>query len=220
MYIVLFGPPGAGKGTYGRKLSQWLRIPVVATGDMLRAAIEKGTQLGERVKKYVYAGELVPDDIMREVVKQALDSEAAKDGVIFDGFPRTLQQAKMLEELLSEKGAHIDLIIELDVSDDVIIERLSSRRVCPKCGAVYNLRTNPPKDDNKCDVCGTPLVQRDDDKPETIKFRLDVYHRQTAPLLEYFRQQPVDYLVINTEGTIEEGEKRLREELVNLGVLR
>ena len=220
MYIVLFGPPGAGKGTYGRKLSQWLRIPVVATGDMLRAAIEKGTQLGERVKKYVYAGELVPDDIMREVVKQALDSEAAKDGVIFDGFPRTLQQAKMLEELLSEKGAHIDLIIELDVSDDVIIERLSSRRVCPECGAVYNLRTNPPKDDNKCDVCGTPLVQRDDDKPETIKFRLDVYHRQTAPLLEYFRQQPVDYLVINTEGTIEEGEKRLREELVNLGVLR
>jgi len=220
MYIVLFGPPGAGKGTYGRKLSQWLRIPVVATGDMLRAAIEKGTQLGERVKKYVYAGELVPDDIMREVVKQALDSEAAKDGVIFDGFPRTLQQAKMLEELLSEKGAHIDLIIELDVSDDVIIERLSSRRVCPECGAVYNLRTNPPKDDNKCDVCGTPLVQRDDDKPETIKFRLDVYHRQTAPLLEYFRQQPVDYLVLNTEGTIEEGEKRLREELVNLGVLR
>jgi len=220
MYIVLFGPPGAGKGTYGRKLSQWLRIPVVATGDMLRAAIEKGTQLGERVKKYVYAGELVPDDIMREVVKQALDSEAAKDGVIFDGFPRTLQQAKMLEELLSEKGAHIDLIIELDVSDDVIIERLSSRRVCPECGAVYNLRTNPPKDDNKCDVCGTPLVQRDDDKPETIKFRLDVYHEQTAPLLEYYRQQPVDYLVLNTEGTIEEGEKKLREELVNLGVLR
>ena len=220
MYIVLFGPPGAGKGTYGRKLSQWLGIPVVATGDMLRAAIEKGTQLGERVKKYVYAGELVPDDIMREVVKQALDSEAAKDGVIFDGFPRTLQQAKMLEELLSERGAHIDLIIELNASDDVIIERLSSRRVCPKCGAVYNLRTNPPKDDNKCDVCGTPLVQRDDDKPETIKFRLDVYHRQTAPLLEYFRKQPVDYLVISTEGTIEEGEKRLREELVNLGVLR
>ncbi|MCD6530968.1 adenylate kinase [bacterium] len=220
MYIVLFGPPGAGKGTYGRKLSQWLGIPVVATGDMLRAAIEKGTELGERVKKYVYAGELVPDDIMREVVKQALDSDAAKDGVIFDGFPRTLQQAKMLEELLSERGAHIDLIIELNASDDVIIERLSSRRVCPKCGAVYNLRTNPPKDDNKCDVCGTPLVQRDDDKPETIKFRLDVYHRQTAPLLEYFRQQPVNYLVISTEGTIGEGEKRLREELFNLGILR
>ncbi len=220
MYIVLFGPPGAGKGTYGRKLSQWLGIPVVATGDMLRAAIEEGTQLGERVKKYVYAGELVPDEIMREVVKQALDSETAKNGVIFDGFPRTLQQAKMLEELLSEKGAHIDLIIELDASDDVIIERLSSRRVCPKCGAVYNLRTNPPKDDSKCDVCGTPLVQRDDDKPETIKFRLDVYHKQTAPLLEYFRQQPVDYLVLNTEGTIEEGEKKLREELVNLGILR
>jgi len=220
MYIVLFGPPGAGKGTYGRKLSQWLGIPVVATGDMLRAAIEKGTELGERVKKYVYAGELVPDDIMREVVKQALDSDAAKDGVIFDGFPRTLQQAKMLEELLSERGAHIDLIIELNASDDVIIERLSSRRVCPKCGAVYNLRTNLPKDDNKCDVCGTPLVQRDDDKPETIKFRLDVYHRQTAPLLEYFRQQPVNYLVISTEGTIGEGEKRLREELFNLGILR
>ena len=220
MYIVLFGPPGAGKGTYGRKLSQWLGIPVVATGDMLRAAIEKGTELGERVKKYVYAGELVPDDIMREVVKQALDSDAAKDGVIFDGFPRTLQQAKMLEELLSERGAHIDLIIELNASDDVIIERLSSRRVCPKCGAVYNLRTNLPKDDNKCDVCGTPLVQRDDDKPETIKFRLDVYHRQTAPLLEYFRQQPVNYLVISTEGTIGEGEKRLREELFDLGILR
>lgn len=220
MYIVLFGPPGAGKGTYGRKLSEWLGIPVIATGDMLRAAIEKGTPLGEKVKKYVQAGELVPDDIMEQVVDEALSQDNAERGVIFDGFPRTLEQAKMLEKLIQKRGANIDLIIEFKVSDEAIISRLSNRRVCPNCGAVYNLKTNPPKEDNKCDICGTPLIQREDDKPETIKYRLEVYRKQTAPLLDYYKKQPVKYLVISTEGTIEEGERKLKEELIKLGILK
>ncbi len=220
MYIVLFGPPGAGKGTYGRKLSEWLGIPVVATGDMLRAAIEQGTELGERVKRYVNAGKLVPDEIMKEVVDEALSDPKAQNGVIFDGFPRTIPQAEMLEELLRKRGAQIDLIIEFSVPDEVIIDRLSNRRICPNCGAVYNLKSKPPRDDNKCDICGTQLIQREDDKPETVKFRLEVYRKQTAPLLEYYRKRPVKYLVINTDGPIEAGEQRLRAELEKLGILR
>ena len=218
MYLILFGPPGAGKGTYAKMLSEWFNIPVIATGDMLRDAIDKETPLGKKVRNYVQNGKLVPDDLMERVVAQELDSDDADDGVIFDGFPRNVNQAEMLGQLLRNKNRKIELVIELNTDDEEIIRRLSNRRVCPKCGEIYNLKNHPPLNNNMCDVCGTEIVQREDDKPETIKYRLKVYREQTAPLLQYYRNQPVEYIQLNTSGQLDDGIQRLKQKLEEIDI--
>ncbi len=220
MYVVFLGPPGSGKGTYSKVLSELLNIPTLATGDMLRDEIEKNSALGNRVREYVQAGELVPDDVMHNVVKSALLNDSAKCGVIFDGFPRTLAQAKMLDEILQEKDAKVNLVVELQLPDDIIIKRLSNRRVCPKCGRIYHLINARPRFDEVCDDDGEKLIQRDDDKPETIRNRLKVYHAQTAPIIDYYRNRDdLKYIEVDTSGALDMGKKILVENLKNCGVI-
>ncbi len=218
MYIIFFGPPGAGKGTYAGILSERLGLFVLATGDLLREAVERGTELGRKAQKYMLAGELVPDEIIMGVVEEALRSKDAERGVIFDGFPRTIRQAEMLDALLEKMGRKVDLVVELLASDELVVRRLSSRRVCPKCGRIYNLVSNPPKVDEICDYDGAKLIQRDDDKPETILNRLEVYRRQTAPLLGYYRRKDVAFVTLDTSGTIDEGKEELFSKLRGMGI--
>ena len=183
--IVMLGPPGAGKGTYATRIAPKLGIPTISMGDLLRAARED-PEFGETIKKYQESGELVPDEIVIKILKKRLEQEDAKNGYILDGFPRTLEQAKALEGI-----TNIDVVINLDVPEDIIVKRLSSRRICPKCGAIYNLLYLKPKVDEICDKCGTKLIQRDDDKPEAIKERLRVYHEKTEPLIDFYKEKGI-----------------------------
>jgi adenylate kinase len=178
---LMFGAPGAGKGTYASRLQAKLGVEVIATGDIFRELMKEDSELGRKVKGYVEKGHLVPDEVVVEVLKQRLSKIPQDKGFILDGFPRTLEQAKTLENITP-----IDAILLLDVPDWIIIERLSSRRICRNCGTVYNIRFLKPKVENVCDKCGGPLYQRSDDNPEVIKNRLSVYQKQTRPLLEYY----------------------------------
>jgi adenylate kinase len=189
----MFGAPGAGKGTYASRLQQKLGVETIATGDIFRELIRQDSELGREVKSYVEKGLLVPDEIVLEVLKQRLSKIPEGKGFILDGFPRTLEQAKALEAI-----AKIDVVLMLDVPDWLIIERLSSRRICRNCGAVYNIRFLKPKVEGVCDKCGGPLYQRSDDTPEVIKKRLQVYQEQAKPLLEYFEQKKVPFVVSKT----------------------
>ncbi len=194
--FVFLGPPGAGKGTQAEIIAKKHGLVKISTGDILREAVKKGTELGKLADGYMKRGELVPDEIMLGLIEEEL--EKIDKGFILDGFPRTVKQAEGLDELLAKKNLPLKAVILLDVPDDEIIKRLSARRVCPNCGAVYNLIFNPPKNDEICDVCGTKLVQRKDDNPETIKRRLDVYREQTAPLIGYYREKG---LLVEIDGT-------------------
>ena len=181
MNIIFLGPPGAGKGTQAQIVCQRLRIPQVSTGDMLRAAIAAGTEMGRKAKEYMDQGQLVPDEVVIGIVKDRLADPDCQKGYILDGFPRTVEQAKALSTF-----AKIDVAINLDVPDDVLVKRLSGRRVCPLCGAPYHVdRLNG---ETVCRADGTPLIQRDDDKAETVLNRLAVYHQKTAPLIDYYRE--------------------------------
>jgi adenylate kinase len=182
MNIILLGPPGAGKGTQAKFLSENYNIVKIATGDMLRQAVESGTPLGMMAKQIMENGELVPDEIMIELVKERLKKPDAKNGFLLDGFPRTIPQA----EALQNAGIRIDYVIEIVVPDDEIIQRLSGRRVHATSGRVYHIHHNPPREAHKDDLTGEPLIQREDDREETIKNRLSVYYKQTQPLLNYF----------------------------------
>lgn len=193
MNLVLMGPPGAGKGTQGEILSKRLGIDTISTGVMLRTAIKEQTEIGKQVEKLINDGKLVPDDIMVKLVKERLAKPDCADGFILDGFPRTTAQA----EALTESGVKIDKVLSLDVDDDKIIERLSSRRECSKCGAPYNVISNKPETEGKCDKCGGDLIQRADDNPATIKNRLDVYHEQTEPIKAYYEKQG---LLVTAQG--------------------
>jgi len=184
--IILLGPPGSGKGTQAKLLSKKYSIPHIAMGDILREEVAKKTPLGEKVNVYMSKGELVPDEIVIEVLKKRLQEADCVDGFILDGFPRTLNQAKALDNMLNELNLKIDAVIYIDVPDEEIMKRLSLRRTCKVCGRIYNLHYNPPKQDGKCDVCGGELIIRDDDKPEVIKNRLKVYNDQTKPLVNYY----------------------------------
>ena len=186
----MFGAPGAGKGTYASRLHQKLGIETIATGDIFRELIKQDSELGRKVKGYVEKGLLVPDEIVLEVLKQRLAKIPAGTGFILDGFPRTLEQAKALEAVTK-----IDVVLMLDVPDWLIIERLSSRRICRDCGSVYNVRFLKPKAEGVCDKCEGPLYQRSDDTPEVIKKRLQVYHEQAKPLLAYFEEKKVPLVV-------------------------
>jgi adenylate kinase len=190
---IIFGAPGAGKGTYASRLQTKLGVEVIATGDIFRELMKEDSELGRKVRGYVEKGLLVPDEVVVEVLKQRLSKIPEGKGFILDGYPRTLEQAKILDSITK-----IDVILLLDVPDWIIIERLSSRRICRNCGAVYNTRFLKPKVESICDKCGGPLYQRPDDNPEVIKKRLKVYQDQTRPLLEYFKEKKVPFVTSST----------------------
>ncbi|MCI9086451.1 MAG: adenylate kinase [Clostridia bacterium] len=185
MNLVLMGPPGAGKGTQGEILSKRLGIDTISTGVMLRTAIKEQTEVGKMAEKYINDGKLVPDDVIVKIVKERLEKPDCVKGFILDGFPRTTAQA----EALTESGVKIDKVLSLEVEDEKIVERLSSRRECRECGAPYNVISNKPAAEGKCDKCGGDLIQRSDDNPDTIKNRLNVYHEQTEPIKAYYEKQ-------------------------------
>jgi adenylate kinase len=187
--LILLGPPGAGKGTQGQRLSEDFGLPYIATGDMLRAAVKDQSELGKRAASYLAEGELLPDEIIIEVIIDCISGDQARDGFLLDGFPRTIGQAEALEQSLSEVGRHLTAALLIEVSDQEVVHRLAGRRVCVKAGHNYHLDFDPPKHEGVCDQDGSRLVQREDDQEETIRRRLQVYHRQTAPLVEYYDDQ-------------------------------
>lgn len=184
MKLVIFGPPGSGKGTYASRLKSKLNITTISTGDIFREAIKEGTELGKKIKKYLDSGQLVPDETVIEVVRNRIAKPDCKKGFILDGFPRTVEQAKTLE-----KAVKIDVIIKLLVPKQIIIERLSNRRTCKNCGEIYNLKTLKPKKEGICDKCGGPLIQRKDDTIPVIKERLQIFEKQTRPLMRYYESK-------------------------------
>jgi adenylate kinase len=203
MYIVLLGPPGAGKGTQAKRLAGHYKLPHIATGDILRQAITYGTQLGIEADHYLAIGELVPDEIILGIIEERLSRPDARSGAIFDGFPRTLPQADGLEALLEKNRRKLDLCLDLDVADESIIKRLSARRICSQCGTDYNVLSNSPSPGGNCNKCGGRIIQRADDREETIRNRLVVYHRQTRPLQDYYSRRGVLRLV-DGEGPMDE----------------
>lgn len=195
MRIVLLGAPGAGKGTQAEVISREKNIPTISTGNIIRDALKSGSELGKKARKYIEAGHLVPDDIVIDVIRERLSQPDCKNGFILDGFPRTIPQAEALERM----GVHIDRVIEIDVDDEVIARRMSGRRVCPSCGTSYHIEHKQPKKRDVCDNCGDTLVQREDDRPETVRERLRVYHEQTAPLKNYYATRNKLYVVKGQE---------------------
>jgi len=187
--LVLLGPPGAGKGTQAALLSQRLGIPHVASGDLFREAMKKGTGWGKEAQSYIDLGVLVPDEVTNAMIEERLKEPDCARGVILDGFPRTIEQARALEGILAERGEKIDRVLVIQVSEDTLIERLSGRRTCRRCQANYHLLFNPPQKEGVCDRCGGDLYQRSDDKEETVRRRFRVYTEETAPLIDYYRRQ-------------------------------
>jgi adenylate kinase len=186
--LILLGPPGAGKGTQAERLVEDFAVAYYATGEILRTAVQDGTELGRQAGTYMKAGELVPDDVIIGVILEAIDRPEAADGFLLDGFPRTIAQGEALEASLEEHGRSLTAVLLIEAPDDEIVRRLSGRRVS-QGGRVYHVEFDPPKQDGRCDVDGSPLVQREDDKPETIRKRLEVYHRQTAPLIAFYEER-------------------------------
>jgi adenylate kinase len=189
--LVLLGPPGSGKGTQGERLQEDLRLPYYATGDILRGAVRDGTELGRAAKEYMDRGDLVPDEVMVGVIAERIDSDEARDGFILDGFPRTTPQAEALDAKLDELGRAVTAVLLIDVSDEEVIRRLGGRRTCAANGHVFHVDFNPPEHDGVCDLDGSELIVRDDDKPEVIRKRLETYHAKTEPLVDYYDHRSV-----------------------------
>jgi len=189
--LVLLGPPGSGKGTQGERLNADLNLPYYATGDILRGAVRDETELGKSAKEYMDAGDLVPDELIVGIIAERIDSEEARQGFILDGFPRTTPQAEALDAKLGELGREVTSVLLIDVSDDEVVRRLGGRRTCEAEGHVYHVEFNPPKVEGVCDVDGSPLIVRDDDKPEVIRKRLATYHEKTEPLVAYYEVKGV-----------------------------
>ena len=200
MKIIMLGAPGAGKGTQAKMIADKYSIPHISTGDIFRANIKEGTELGQKAKEYMDQGLLVPDDLVVNLVVDRLTWEDAKDGYVLDGFPRTIPQAQALTKALAEKDEKVDFAINIDVPDQNIIERMGGRRACVSCGATYHIVNIPPKKEGICDICGAELILRDDDKPETVAKRLDVYHEQTQPLIDYYQAEGV---LKDVDGTVD-----------------
>ncbi len=191
MKVVMLGAPGAGKGTQAKMIAEKYQIPHISTGDIFRANIKSGTPLGVEAKKYIDQGQLVPDELTVEILLDRVSQPDCEKGYVLDGYPRTIPQAEVLEKALTERGEAVDYAINVDVADDNIVNRMSGRRACLKCGGTYHLVHIPPKVEGICDVCGSELVLRDDDKPETVLKRLKVYHDQTQPLIDFYEQRNV-----------------------------
>ena len=190
MKVILLGPPGAGKGTIARALNEYDGSVQISTGDILRAAVAAGTRLGQQVEAAMKAGNLVTDELIMDIMEERLQEEDCQQGYLLDGFPRTMPQALALKELLARLDEHLDAVLELDIPRDVIIDRLTTRRTCANCGEIYNVKTKPPRVDGVCDICGgTETVQRDDETEAAIENRLEVYQEQTAPLVDFYRDE-------------------------------
>ena len=200
MKIVMLGAPGAGKGTQAKMIAEKYMIPHISTGDIFRANIKNGTELGKQAKEYMDKGQLVPDELTVKILLDRVAQEDCKNGYVLDGFPRTIPQAEVLDKALTELGDHIDYAIDVNVPDENIIKRMSGRRACLTCGATYHIEHVPPKKEGICDACGNELVLRDDDKPETVKNRLDVYHEQTQPLIDYYTEKNI---LKTVDGTVD-----------------
>lgn len=194
----MLGAPGAGKGTQAANLAKELNIPHISTGDIFRANIKNGTELGKKAKSYMDAGKLVPDELVCDLVAERIAKDDCKEGYILDGFPRTIPQAEALDKAVLALGTKIDYAVNIDVPDEAIITRMGGRRACLNCGATYHVQYNPPKKEGICDTCGHPLVLRDDDKPETVQTRLNVYHEQTQPLIDYYEKKNI---LVTVDGT-------------------
>ena len=186
MKIIMLGAPGAGKGTQAKLIAEKYGIPHISTGDIFRANIKEGTDLGKEAKEYMDKGQLVPDELTVRILLDRVAKDDCKNGYVLDGFPRTIPQAQVLDNEVAKLGDKIDYAIDVDVPDENIIRRMGGRRACLKCGATYHIEHVPPKKEGICDVCGAELVLRDDDKPETVKNRLEVYHKQTQPLIDHY----------------------------------
>jgi adenylate kinase len=210
MKIILSGPPGCGKGTQAELLIAQTGMTHYSTGDVLRDHVKRQTEIGVKAKQYMNAGKLVPDDVILGIAREFLKTAAAK-GVLFDGFPRTIPQAEGLDQVMAELGTKVDLAVFINLTDDVIVRRLTSRRTCRKCGAIFNLEFKPPKQPGICDVCGGELYQRDDDREATIRNRLSVYQRETSGLKDFYRAQGK---LVELDGAI--GKDRLHQEIMNL----
>ncbi len=199
MKIVMLGAPGAGKGTQAKMIAAKYHVPHVSSGDIFRANIAEGTELGMQAKEYMDKGLLVPDELTVDLIIDRISQDDCRDGYILDGFPRTILQAETLDRALAKIGETLDYAIDVDVPDDHIITRMSGRRVCTSCGATYHIVNNPSAKGDFCEVCGAPLVQREDDRPETVRKRLEVYHEQTQPLIYYYRGQHIWHPVDGTK---------------------
>ena len=199
MKIIMLGAPGAGKGTQAKMIADKYGVPHISTGDIFRANIKNGTELGMEAKKYMDQGLLVPDELTVRILLDRVAQDDCKNGYVLDGFPRTIPQAEVLDSELPKLGDHIDYAINVDVPDENIVKRMSGRRACLTCGATYHIEHVPPKKEGICDVCGSELVLRDDDKPETVKNRLNVYHEQTQPLIDFYTEKGV---LKTVDGTV------------------
>ena len=191
MKIIMLGAPGAGKGTQAKKIAEKYSIPHISTGDIFRANIKNNTELGQKAKTYMDKGELVPDELVVDLIMDRFKEADCANGYVLDGFPRTIPQAEALDKALNAQNESVDYAINVEVPDENIINRMSGRRACVGCGATYHIKYNPTKVDGVCDVCGQQLILRDDDKPETVKNRLAVYHEQTQPLIDYYSNKGV-----------------------------
>lgn len=200
MKIIMLGAPGAGKGTQAKKIAAKYNIPHISTGDIFRANIKNGTELGKKAKTYMDQGLLVPDELVVDLVVDRVNQEDCKNGYVLDGFPRTIPQAEALDKALDSLGQKVDYAINVNVPDENIIHRMSGRRACVGCGATYHLEYAPTKTEGICDVCGKELILRDDDKPETVQKRLNVYHEQTQPLIDYYTKSDI---LKTVDGTVE-----------------
>lgn len=199
MKIIMLGAPGAGKGTQAKQIASKYQIPHISTGDIFRANIKNGTELGKKAKEYMDQGLLVPDELTCDLVMDRISQQDCENGFVLDGFPRTIPQAEALDAALTKVGAKMDFAIDVDVPDSHIVNRMSGRRACLNCGATYHVVAIPPKKEGVCDTCGKELVLREDDKPETVQKRLDVYHEQTQPLIDYYQKQGI---LKSVDGTV------------------
>jgi Adenylate kinase (EC 2.7.4.3) len=211
--VILFGPPGSGKGTQGKMIAEEIGIPHIATGDIMRQAISDGTELGLKVKEFVGKGLLVPDEIVIQIIEERLKKDDTKNGFILDGFPRTIPQAVALDELFQKINTQNYKVIWLDVPDEEIVKRISGRRTCKNCQAVYNIYFNPPKVDGICDVCGGELFIREDDKEEKVKKRLEVFREQTLPLIDYYQKKRRKIIKVSGVGNVDEIKERIKVEI-------
>ena len=209
MKLILLGPPGAGKGTQAEILSRELHIPTISTGNILRAAVKAGTPIGLKAKSYMDAGKLVPDEVIIGIIQERLAEADCANGFILDGVPRTIAQAEALEA----HGIVFDHVLSLEISDEAIVERMDGRRVCGHCGTPFHLSSNPPKQAGVCDLCGGELIERDDDKPETVRARLEVYHQETEPLKEFYSKHGTLSAVPGDLGTIEDTTRAIKQVL-------